>query len=79
MIIFPIFLSCKLPDYIDASQLVSLGMAPTFMTRYISDSDCAVSPSGRRGRPFKHGTPFYNSHLTFLGDKMESLLIKGAP
>ncbi|PSN51079.1 hypothetical protein C0J52_01507 [Blattella germanica] len=29
----------KLPDYIDASQLVSLGMAPAFMTRYISKDD----------------------------------------
>jgi KRAB domain-containing zinc finger protein len=49
----------KLPDYIDASQLVSLGMAPTFMTRYISDSEGTASPSGRRGRTFKH----VNGHL----------------
>jgi hypothetical protein len=58
LIISPVYLSLKLPDYIDASQLVSLGMAPTFMTRYISDSDGATSPSGRRGRQFRHGTCF---------------------
>jgi hypothetical protein len=56
-----------------------MGMAPTFVTRYISDSDCAISPSGRRGRAFKHGTSFYNKVvLIFLDNKMESLLIKGA-
>ncbi|XP_023718552.1 zinc finger protein 2 isoform X4 [Cryptotermes secundus] len=43
-------------------------MAPTFMTRYISDSDCAVSPSGRRGRPFKH----VNGHL-IVADTMQNL------
>jgi len=34
-------------------------MAPTFMTRYISDSEGTASPSGRRGRTFKHGTSFF--------------------
>ncbi|XP_021931001.1 histone-lysine N-methyltransferase PRDM9-like isoform X2 [Zootermopsis nevadensis] len=58
----------KLPDYIDASQLVSLGMAPTFMTRYISDSDGATSPSGRRGRTFRH----VNGHL-IVTDSMTNL------
>ena len=37
-------------------------MTPTFMTRYISDSEGAASPSGRRGRTFKHGTSFYNKN-----------------
>jgi hypothetical protein len=43
-------------------------MAPTFMTRYISDSERAASPSGRRGRTFKHGTSFYNKiHVLLCG------------
>jgi hypothetical protein len=51
-----------------------MGMAPTFMTRYISDSDCAISPSGRRGRTFKHGTSLFSKVLfIFLDDEMESL------
>jgi len=58
VIMLPFISVIKLPDYIDASQLVSLGMAPTFMTRYISDSEGTTSPSGRRGRTFKHGTSF---------------------
>jgi hypothetical protein len=56
-----------------------MGMAPTFVTRYISDSDCAISANGRRGRAFKHGTSFYSKAiLIFLDNKMESLTLKGA-
>ncbi|XP_069674738.1 histone-lysine N-methyltransferase PRDM9-like isoform X2 [Periplaneta americana] len=58
----------KLPDYIDASQLVSLGMAPAFMTRYISDTGVAASPGSRRNRTYKH----VNGHI-LVTDAMPNL------
>ncbi|KAK7791482.1 hypothetical protein R5R35_008813 [Gryllus longicercus] len=33
----------KLPDFIDASQLVALGLAPTFMTSFVSNSGLDIS------------------------------------
>ncbi|KAJ9590612.1 hypothetical protein L9F63_016382, partial [Diploptera punctata] len=58
----------KVPDYIDATQLVTLGMAPAFMARYITEGDAATTQI-RQAKTYKH----VNGHLIVTDSSLASL------